>query len=238
MRKSTSSDNISPTASASQDKNGKAAGPPKGVDPSQRTHKTDGIDPKATGNSTRDSCVGLLYNGLVYMSEQPPHKILGVANDVEAQIYKHFGPEEKPGYKTKVRSLFQNLKSKTNASLRVNVVNGKISAARFVTMSDDDLKSAELKEEEKKLEDENMRVAQVSREVPSITDTLSCPKCHKREVSFYQAQTRSADEPMTTFCTCQPCGHQWRVSSLLYASRLTLIGMIVLVRLGWHKGWY
>lgn len=79
-------------------------------------------------------------------------------------------------------------------------------------MTDDDLKSAELKEEEKKLEDENMRVAQVSQEVPSITDTLSCPKCHKREVSFYQAQTRSADEPMTTFCTCQPCGHQWRVS--------------------------
>ena len=104
-------------------------------------------------------------------------------------------------------------------------------------MSDDDLKSAELKEEEKKLEDENMRVAQVSREVPSITDTLSCPKCHKREVSFYQAQTRSADEPMTTFCTCQPCGHQWRVSSLLYPCGLLLIDIKVLVRSGWHQAW-
>ena len=147
------------------------------------------------------------------MSTLPPNTILSLASAIESQIHAKFGPEEKPAYKAKVRSLFQNLKQKTNAHLRSSVVSGKIAPARFVSMTDEDLKSAELKEEEKKLEDENMRVAQVSQEVPSITDTLSCPKCHKREVSFYQAQTRSADEPMTTFCTCQPCGHQWRVSA-------------------------
>ena len=27
-----------------------------------------------------------------------------------------------------------------------------------------------------------------------------------------QAQTRSADEPMTTFALCNDCGHRWKVS--------------------------
>ena len=28
--------------------------------------------------------------------------------------------------------------------------------------------------------------------------------------SHYQLQTRSADEPMTTFVSCQECGHRWK----------------------------
>uniref|UniRef100_A0A6C0JBX3 TFIIS-type domain-containing protein n=1 Tax=viral metagenome TaxID=1070528 RepID=A0A6C0JBX3_9ZZZZ len=41
------------------------------------------------------------------------------------------------------------------------------------------------------------------------TDAYKCSKCHKRECSYYQLQTRSADEPMTTFVTCLNCGKRW-----------------------------
>ena len=42
------------------------------------------------------------------------------------------------------------------------------------------------------------------------TDDFTCPRCHKKKCTFYQLQTRSADEPMTTFVTCVLCGKRWK----------------------------
>ena len=39
---------------------------------------------------------------------------------------------------------------------------------------------------------------------------LQCGKCKMNKVHYYQLQTRSADEPMTTFCTCTNCNHRWK----------------------------
>jgi len=40
----------------------------------------------------------------------------------------------------------------------------------------------------------------------ATTDLYECFKCHNRKCTIYQVQTRSADEPMTIFITCQECG--------------------------------
>lgn len=44
----------------------------------------------------------------------------------------------------------------------------------------------------------------------SLTET--CPKCSHNRAFFMQIQTRSADEPMTTFYKCcnMGCAHRWR----------------------------
>jgi DNA-directed RNA polymerase subunit M/transcription elongation factor TFIIS len=42
------------------------------------------------------------------------------------------------------------------------------------------------------------------------TDRFLCGKCGKRECTYYELQTRSADEPMTIFITCLNCGKHWR----------------------------
>ena len=42
------------------------------------------------------------------------------------------------------------------------------------------------------------------------TDQFKCKKCGKRESTYYEMQTRSADEPMTIFITCLNCGKHWR----------------------------
>ena len=41
---------------------------------------------------------------------------------------------------------------------------------------------------------------------------VQCTKdgCTNRRAYFYQLQTRSADEPMTTFYRCTECAHQWK----------------------------
>lgn len=40
----------------------------------------------------------------------------------------------------------------------------------------------------------------------------SCPKCTHGEAYFFEMQTRSADEPATTFYRCAnaECAHQWK----------------------------
>jgi transcription elongation factor S-II len=42
------------------------------------------------------------------------------------------------------------------------------------------------------------------------TDEFKCGRCKQRKCSFYQMQTRSADEPMTTYVTCLNCGKNWK----------------------------
>jgi len=46
--------------------------------------------------------------------------------------------------------------------------------------------------------------------VEAATDTFTCRKCKSNKCTYYQMQTRSADEPMTTFVTCIDCGNRWK----------------------------
>jgi DNA-directed RNA polymerase subunit M/transcription elongation factor TFIIS len=39
---------------------------------------------------------------------------------------------------------------------------------------------------------------------------FKCRKCKSTKTTYYQLQTRSADEPMTTFVTCESCGLRWK----------------------------
>jgi transcription elongation factor S-II len=183
------------------------------VAPDQRNHKNDNVDIHCTLQSTRDNCIGLIYNGLCYLSTTAPATILTCAMAVEAAAFTAFGPESNDAYKSKIRSLFQNLKNKSNPALRVRVLGGEISPERFVRMTHEELKSAERRAEDEKLATENMREAMVPQAERSVSSSLQCGKCGQRKVSYSQAQTRSADEPMTTFCECTVCGKRWKVSS-------------------------
>lgn len=39
---------------------------------------------------------------------------------------------------------------------------------------------------------------------------FKCGKCKKNNTTYHQLQTRSADEPMTTFVQCLDCGKRWK----------------------------
>ena len=39
---------------------------------------------------------------------------------------------------------------------------------------------------------------------------FKCRKCKSKKTTYYQMQTRSADEPMTTYVTCMECGLKWK----------------------------
>jgi transcription elongation factor S-II len=44
----------------------------------------------------------------------------------------------------------------------------------------------------------------------SGTNMFKCGKCKKSNATYFQLQTRSADEPMTTFVTCLECNNRWK----------------------------
>lgn len=39
---------------------------------------------------------------------------------------------------------------------------------------------------------------------------FQCGKCKQSRTTYFQMQTRSADEPMTTFVTCLNCKNKWK----------------------------
>ena len=43
-----------------------------------------------------------------------------------------------------------------------------------------------------------------------VTERFTCRKCRNRRCSYFQLQTRSGDEPITTFVTCLECDNRWR----------------------------
>lgn len=42
------------------------------------------------------------------------------------------------------------------------------------------------------------------------SDMFKCKRCGKSRTRYWEMQTRSADEPMTTFVTCLECDTKWK----------------------------
>ena len=44
----------------------------------------------------------------------------------------------------------------------------------------------------------------------AATEEFTCYRCGKNKCTYYELQTRSADEPMTTYVSCLHCGNHWK----------------------------
>ena len=64
----------------------------------------------------------------------------------------------------------------------------------------------------KDMKDQQMRREQriLEGNLSMATDRFRCSACKKKMCSYYELQTRSADEPMTIFIKCLSCGKQWK----------------------------
>lgn len=125
-------------------------------------------------------------------------------------MYDTQGPETNKEYAEKGKTLMRNLKE--NEPLRSNVLKGTISAKRLVNMTTDELKSDHMREVDRQFKKETMDEAMVPPETRSISTMFKCGKCGHNKTFHFQAQTRSADEPMTNFLECVQCGNEWKFS--------------------------
>jgi transcription elongation factor S-II len=97
-----------------------------------------------------------------------------------------------------------------NPKLRENVLLGIIAPGRIASMSAEEMASDEMKEMRARFTKESIDDHQMATTGGTKTDLLKCGKCGKRNCTYNQVQTRSADEPMTTFVFCNECGHRWK----------------------------
>jgi transcription elongation factor S-II len=113
-------------------------------------------------------------------------------------------------YKNRVRSRVINLKDARNPKLRESVRLGYIAPEKLASMTPEEMASDEMKKLRERLTKEAIDDHQMARTQGAKTSLLKCNKCKKNNVVYSEMQTRSADEPMTTFAFCEDCGHRWK----------------------------
>ncbi|XP_026150012.1 transcription elongation factor A protein 3 isoform X9 [Mastacembelus armatus] len=165
----------------------------------------------ATGDSIRDKCIDMLAAALRTDND---YKDFGancdnMAAEIEDHIYQEIKATDMK-YKNRVRSRISNLKDPKNPGLRRNVLAGSIELSRIAAMSAEEMASDELKQLRNILTQEAIREHQMAKTGGTTTDLLQCGKCKKKNCTYNQVQTRSADEPMTTFVLCNECGNRWK----------------------------
>ena len=120
---------------------------------------------------------------------------------------KHF----KNIYFARIRSFYTNIKSSSylhNIEFKNNIENGTIDCSTISSLTPYDI----FPENWKDLIDCKMRKDKLKYELKpeAMTDMFKCNKCHGRSCTYYEIQTRSADEPMTQFITCLTCNNNWK----------------------------
>jgi transcription elongation factor S-II len=119
-------------------------------------------------------------------------------------VFKHI-------YKNKSISLYTNINNKSyinNLSLIEKIKKNKINIDNIAFMTFQELFPEHWK---KILDEQNKRYKLMwEDEQEAMTDQFKCGRCKQRKCTYYELQTRSADEGMTTFITCLTCGNFWK----------------------------
>ena len=115
-------------------------------------------------------------------------------------------------YFSKIRSICLNVNK--NSSIKneylINKINkGEIKGEDVAKLSVYDINP----DNWKKILDEKLKRDKIKYELKpeAMTDQYKCRRCGSRKCSYYEMQTRSADEPMTQFFTCLDCDNRWKM---------------------------
>ena len=126
-------------------------------------------------------------------------------------------PDLRHIYKQKWIHIWYNLSHPDNTIIRDSILKRTIKCADIASMGaeliwpDGPMSQELMKHREKEKKKETLRLIVKARENDEEYKGFhKCGKCKSWRTSYYQLQTRSADEPMTTFVTCHACEKRWR----------------------------
>ena len=104
-----------------------------------------------------------------------------------------------------LRSIYINLKDEKLIKM---VNNGDIKSHEIAFMTHQEMcpEKWEVLIKAKSIRDKN----KFEQNLEAATDTFKCRKCKSKKCTYYQMQTRSADEPMTIYVTCLDCGNRFK----------------------------
>lgn len=107
-------------------------------------------------------------------------------------------------YIDRFRSIYFNL----NESIQQQLHNGHLTPQIVAFMTHQEFapeKWQSLIDKKKKRD-----LTKFTNNIEASTDMFTCKKCKSKRCTYYELQTRSADEPSTIFVTCLDCGKRWK----------------------------
>mgnify|MGYP001258316777 CR=1 FL=1 len=124
---------------------------------------------------------------------------------------KWSNPYFKNLYISKIRSIYSNIKEDSyikNKNFKNKILSNEIDPKTIANLSVFDI----YPEIWKSLLDDKSKKDKLKYEYKpeAMTDIFKCRKCGSRSCSYYELQTRSADEPMTQFINCLNCNNSWK----------------------------
>ena len=143
-----------------------------------------------------------------------------IASNIEKSIYNYTIKEAKLKniikkwknlkfseiYASRLRTIIYNLKH--NKEFFDQIKENQIHPSTLATMTHQEFCPTLWKERiEHKIEKDKSRF---STNIEASTDLFRCKKCKSKKCTYYELQTRSADEPATIFITCLDCGKNWK----------------------------
>ncbi|XP_039010640.1 transcription elongation factor TFIIS-like [Hibiscus syriacus] len=132
-----------------------------------------------------------------------------VAVAVESVMFEKMG-KSNGTQKFKYRSIMFNLKDPKNPDLRRKVLLGEVIPERLISMTPEEMASDERQRENNEIKQKALFDCERGLAPKATTDQFKCGRCGQRKTTYYQMQTRSADEPMTTYVTCVNCNNHWK----------------------------
>lgn len=114
-------------------------------------------------------------------------------------------------YKRKFLTIQYNLKEPLSF-LKERILNGEIRSVDVVELRPEELWKTgpyAMKIEEQRVLQMKMDAAQGKLD-EKYEGAFTCGKCKSKKTTYFEMQTRSADEPMTIFVTCLNCGKRWK----------------------------
>ena len=115
-------------------------------------------------------------------------------------------------YFSKIRSIYINLNKNSyvkNDYLYDKIKNDEIKSEEISKLSVYDV----FPDNWRKMIDDKIKRDKMKYELKpeAMTERYKCRRCGSRKCSYYELQTRSADEPMTQFFTCLDCKNRWKM---------------------------
>ncbi|SOV12880.1 transcription elongation factor s-II, putative [Plasmodium gaboni] len=155
-------------------------------------------------------------DNLLYFIEKK--KLNDIIYNIEYELYKAYIEKKnsQKEYNMQLKSIKFNLSDKKNPNFNEKVYSEFISCKALATMNSQDMASDEKKNERKKCLQESLLACQSDWDVKNILlkksrkGEFQCFKCKGYDTIYHQLQTRSSDEPMTTFVTCLKCNNRWK----------------------------
>lgn len=180
--------------------------------PRKKTIESPSAVQQPTGDKFRDKVRTLLCDALYFKDEKvvsTRDEAQLVTNAIEEAMFEKFKGSGQL-YKQKYRTISFNLKDPKNGKLRAGVLSRDILPHDLVEMSSTELANEDLRKRRAEVQAKMTRDAIPHTQQEASTDRFKCGKCKQRKCTYYQMQTRSADEPLTTFVSCVNCHNRWR----------------------------